>query len=77
MLKEEAKLIGEILANSDTNLSDYGVSAEQLLDGNASCLTYKEMQFVLNENPTTRSWSEDLKQKLQTSKLLTVLHRTQ
>ena len=64
----EARLLGEILKASNIEFRETGVNIQQLLDG-GSGLTYEEMQFVMEDNPTTRILSMNLKQELQSSEL--------
>ena len=71
--EKESRLLGEILSASNIDIVDSGVTIEQLLDGNSSLLTYEEMEFVLREIPTTRFLSMNLKQELQSSKLIVVV----
>ena len=65
--EKESIWLGEILKNAGINFSDKGVSNEKLLKG-GSDLTYEEVQFVLKENSTTHSLSENLKEELQSRK---------
>ena len=64
----EGRLLGEILKASNIEFKDTGVDAQQLLNGGGG-LSYEEIQFVMKDNPTTRILSNNLKLKLQTSKM--------
>ena len=61
-------MLGEILKSSNIDFSYSGINIQKLLDGESD-LTYEEMQFVMNDNPTTRILSMNLKQELKSSEL--------
>ena len=70
---KQSKLLGEILNGASIDFSESGVHIKQLLEGSSS-LTYEELQFVMNENSSTRILSINLKQELQTSECLMYRH---
>ena len=56
-----------MLEKSAIDFSQYGVEAGHLLNGESD-VTYEEMEFVMNLNPSTQMLSINLKQEITSSK---------
>ncbi len=66
------KYIGRILEKSEINFGKFGIQTEHLLTGNCD-VTYEEMEFIMNANPSTQVLSIDLKQEITSSKHLVLI----
>ena len=66
-MPDHSHLLGTLLEASSIDLSMHGVNIQQLIEG-TSDHTVEELQLILAKDPATQALSNNLLEKLSTSK---------